>query len=262
VATADDRPFYAQLMLVDAHSPFPKAAPIAGVPQNVADYRAALGRLDTAIQRLVEGLAAHGLDDDTLIVVLNDHGEGLRYPEHHGKSHGRYLFPSTVGGVGVWVGPGIPAGHTVTGIASQVDVAPTLWSLAGLPPRTDWGGVDLSAAVLGTTGRTARTRAYTDTWFRRTSRAAFYETDRMCQLAGRDLELTDVNGITFHPGCFDRAADPQYARPMVDAGALRALNDWRLDAFTRGQALALERSEASEGLGRQLEALGYVDEEP
>ncbi len=259
VALDDSRPFFVQVMFVDAHSPFPDAGPVEGVPQIVADYRKGLGRLDRAIRHLVEGLAQRGLDDDTLIVVVNDHGEGLRHPEHHGKSHGRYLSPSSVGGVGVFVGPGIPAGRTVPGMASQVDLAPTLWTLAGLPARSDWGGQDLSDAIRGVAERTPRVRAYADTWFRRVSRAAYYEEGRACQLAGRDLELTDVNGITFHPGCFDRDADPTHAHPMADRVALRELNGWRLAALARGESVAVERSEAAGGLDHQLEALGYVD---
>ena len=36
-----------------------------------------------------------------------------------------------MGGVGLIVGPGVPAGHHVEGLASQVDIAPTILDLLG-----------------------------------------------------------------------------------------------------------------------------------
>lgn len=254
-----DRPYYLQVLFVDAHAPFPPAAPAAdGVPQLVADYRHGLARLDEAIAYLAGQLDERGLLHNTLFVVVNDHGEGLLHPASHGKSHGRYLSPSTVGGVGVFAGPGIPAGHRVEGVASQVDLSPTIWRLAGLPPQEDFGGQDLSAAVRGETPRTSRERAYTDTWFRKVNRGAFYEDGRACQLA-EDQGLTDRNGVTFVPGCFDRHDDPDHLRPSPEPEALASLAAWRRSAIARGTSFVVGRSEASEGLDQQLEALGYVD---
>ncbi len=256
--TPAGRPLYLQVMYVDAHAPFSGGTPVDGLPEGVAHYRATLGRLDRAIEELFDGLEARGLLEDTVVMVINDHGEGLGYPEHHGKSHGRYLSPSSVGGVAVVVGPGIPAGGQVRGLASQVDLGPTLWGLAGLP-ATEWGGVDLSPVVRGERERTGQTRVYADTWFRQASRAAFYEEGRACQLSVGERKLVDRNGIAFEPGCFDRMADPQHARPMDDEGALRELERWRDEELATGATFPVRESRATGGLDEQLKALGYTD---
>ena len=47
-------------------------------------------------QSLDEALVARGLtEENTVFIVVGDHGEGLSYPKHHGKGHGNYLYPST-----------------------------------------------------------------------------------------------------------------------------------------------------------------------
>ena len=261
--TADeDQPFYLQVLLVDAHAPFPKEVlpGSEGLPERVGRYRSGLTRLDEQIQRLVEGLEAQG-HTDTVFMVVNDHGEGLEWPDHHGKGHGRYLSPSAVGGIGVAWGQGIPAGRRVPGIASQIDLAPTLLGLAGVE-GWEGPGVDLTDAITGRSAATPRSRAFTDTWFLKSSRAAVYTEDRMCQLNFRVGDETDRNGHRWDDGCFDRRTDPTHASAERDASGEREIRVWRTEQMAAGAARGrVEAIELDDDLDEQLRLLGYVEED-
>ena len=257
-----DDPFFLQVLLVDAHAPFPKE-PLSdsdGVPETVARYRAGLVGLDQQIRNLAEGLAAAG-HDDTIFLVVNDHGEGLEFPAHHGKGHGRYLSSSAVGGIGVAWGPGVKQGGHVRGLSSQIDLAPTLLGLAGID-GWEGPGYDLSPVIAGTRERTPRARAYADTWFLKSSRAAMYSEDQMCQLNFRGDDHTDRHGHTFVDGCFDRAGDPASLRPLRDADAERELRLWRTEQMRIGASRGrVEAIELDDDLDEQLELLGYVEDD-
>ena len=173
-----DRPFYAQVLLVDAHIPY-DAGPAADAPwlafsptTRVARYRATLGNLDAAFEHLWDGLVARGVADDTVFVVIGDHGEGLFLPEHHGIAHGFYLYPSTLHVPWIVRGPGIAVGHVVKGLSQQLDLAPTLAGLFGLSTEAGLEGHDHSPALAGGADPTRVTRVFADTWFRDANRAA------------------------------------------------------------------------------------------
>ncbi len=258
---ARDAPVYVQAMLLDAHHPRNgerKDLDEFGddVPSEVRVYRAFLRRFDGAVQRLWQGLSERGFDDaNTIFVVVSDHGEGLRFPPNHGKAHGIKLVPGVLQMPWLARGRGIPAGETVDGLASQVDVFPTLVGLAGLEVPTELSGRDWSAQI-HSGARTERTRAFAETDFHRADKSAIFSDGRACEVRYRDAIPESA--------CFDRTADPFHteALPTPDSDLLRELKDWR-----DGQTAAAEawpwtamafptREERA-----MLEQLGYLEEE-
>ena len=209
---------FLQLAFVDSHKPIqvPPAefAPFVGQNNEVAPYRATLKRQDDAIKALVEGLAGVGLtEENTLFVVVADHGEGLNMPPHHRQQHGFVLYDSAVQIPWLWWGKGIPKGGRVEGLASIVDLAPTLTSLAGLQGQEGFDGVDLSMAVLGK-GSSPRTEAYADTLYAGIHRASIWTASRQCQ---KDYgSAKQVEEDRFEPGCYDRITDPTFTKPIDD----------------------------------------------
>lgn len=257
VPVAGEQPLFLAATLVDAHAPFHgEAAPWRtflepGLPAEVARYRYALHGLDQGIEALYTGLAAKGYTpDNTLFVVVSDHGEGLSWPEHHGRSHGRYLYASAVQAVWMATGPGIPV-QRLPGVVSQIDIAPTLLGWAGLPPLGS-EGVDLAGWMrTGTGGRAGP--VFTDTWFREENRVASWTDAQVCML---ELGAAPHEAPTgrFVQGCYDRASDPLQLAPLpIDPAPLLA---WR-EAHP-----LLEGERAPEATLRdQLGALGYIDPE-
>ena len=261
---SQEAPVYLQAMLIDAHAPYARADSDSShwvdesEPSLLGEYRAGLHRFDLAVGRLVEGLADRGLDEsNTVFFVVSDHGEGLSYPRHHGKSHGRFLTPSTVEGVWMAWGVGISEGATIDGVASQVDVLPTLLSLAGVEGYT---GPGLSHADLlaGGGGTTRRTHAYTDTWFLEVSRSAVYTREYACQKSFG----ADEKGL-FEAGCFDRNLDPMHSNNLGLLPLLDQLDAWRAQQERDGKVgLGASIAPVDSSLQGQLEALGYLERPP
>jgi len=104
-------------------------------------YRAASRGVDRAFTRLRAGLDELGLADDTIVLFVSDHGEGLG--DRNFWAHSTYLWESLLR---VPLAMHIPghAGRTVDVPVSTVDVATTLARLLGDHGRTsDCHGVNL-----------------------------------------------------------------------------------------------------------------------
>lgn len=242
-----DGPALVVVVLVDAHAPLDGvgAERFAGpeVPTRLASYRAALSRFDAATGQIVS-LARAALGDP-IVAVVSDHGEGLSLPAAHGPGHGRFLTPSTTRGVWVVAGPGVAPGARVPELVSQIDVAPTLAALAGAP-YPDAEGRDRRPGGRPDPDR----RAFTDTWFLDTDRAAIVTPTRACAI--------DLSGLPpedgFVDGCFDRRLDPSWTRPLADPALVDELLRWRATHVRAGEPAGVEP-----GLDEALEALGYAD---
>jgi hypothetical protein len=243
-----ERPVYLQLAFIDSHKPF-RVPPdefhaFDGPDHKVSPYRATLRRQDVALQQLVEGLASHGLTpENTIFVFVGEHGEGLDMPPAHRKQHGRVLYHSSVGIPWVMWGGGLPRGKTVQGLASQIDLAPTVLSLAGVPgPREGLDGIDHSEAVRAG-GTTKRTEHYADTMWEGTHRASLWTATHQCQ---RDFGSTIDDDDGFVDGCFDRAADPDFttAGPLPLSERLAAEHEARMAALRAAEARAAADADA------------------
>lgn len=229
-ARTDDlkaRPLYLQLAFVDSHKPL-KVPPnefqaFKGKPgEEIAPYLGTIHRQDVAIRKLVDGLAEHGITaENTVFVVIADHGEGLEMPEHHRAQHGFVLYESSVRIPWLWWGKGVAAGAKVEGLASQIDLAPTLMSLVGLQGQAGFDGVDL-APVVAAGGKSPREKAYADILHDGVHRASIWTAARQCQ---KDYGTTkNIENDQFESACYDRAADPTFTKAIEDAALAAELD--------------------------------------
>jgi arylsulfatase A-like enzyme len=115
----------------------------------ISRYDGEIRYVDDQIARLVDALERHGVLDDTLIVVIADHGESLT---EHGFffAHGWRLFEPSMHVPLVFRYPaGLPRGHRVDGIAQSIDVMPTLLELLGIDAPAEVDGVSLIPLIHG-----------------------------------------------------------------------------------------------------------------
>jgi arylsulfatase A-like enzyme len=113
----------------------------------IARYDGELRHTDEQFGRLREELERIGRWDETLVVVVSDHGE--EFWDHggfaHGHSHHRELLRVPL----ILRRPGGPAAVVRGGRVRQLDIAPTVLDFAGVG-----GGEELPGVVLGREGST------------------------------------------------------------------------------------------------------------
>lgn len=270
-AAPRDRPVYVRMTLVDAHDPFDPASDESEAlrqphePAKLGRYRVGLRRFDAAVGALVAGLEARGLTaENTVFMVVNDHGEGLNWPNAvHGKGHGNDLLPTTTGMPWIATGPGLARNHTVAGLASQIDVLPTVLGLVGAPVP-DGPGHDWSAQLRGEVARTTRSEVFIETWMRRLERAAIATDDHLCVQQYHDPRADRDDRDLPWPRCYQRRPDHTFRTHQPAAPALLAqLESWHqaqraaLDAYPHAADATFDGGD-DDGVWSQLEALGYV----
>jgi uncharacterized sulfatase len=129
-----ERPFFLTLALTAPHVPLRPNPPHTG-HSPAGDYGDVVEEVDAGVGRLLAHLKARGLDDDTVVMVTSDNGpwfEGSAGPLRSGKGFagwdGGYRVPFIVRAPGR-----LPARRTTGAIAMNIDLLPTILSLAGMP---------------------------------------------------------------------------------------------------------------------------------
>jgi choline-sulfatase len=143
---AGEGPFFAWVHLYDPHHPY---TPPADYASRFAGrlYDGEVAFADAQLGRVLEAVEAAGRGEDTVVAVLADHGEGLG--EHGEVTHAILIYQSTLRIPFFLVGPGVPAGVTISPRVGLVDVFPTLLGLLGIESPPGLPGRDLRRALEG-----------------------------------------------------------------------------------------------------------------
>jgi len=125
-------------------------------------YLAEVRYLDGHVKRMVELLRNRGYLDNTLILVVSDHGESLGEHDYH-FAHGEKLYQPTVHipGFFTWPNGPLPAGR-FEGVTSIVDLLPTTLDLMGVDIPEGLDGVNLAPAFRGEVEEAPRSVAYVE----------------------------------------------------------------------------------------------------
>lgn len=123
----------------------PDEAWYLGTPYRIS-YAAAVRYVDDFIGGLVDAVDALGLADETLIVLMGDHGETLG--ERGNRGHGTFV-PEVLRVPLIVHVPGLQ-GRRIAAPVELIDVMPTVYALLGRQPPYPFMGMDLSPALLGT----------------------------------------------------------------------------------------------------------------
>lgn len=106
--------------------------------------------VDRYVGEILDHLRALGLQDKTLVFLSSDHGELLySHPRHFLTFDHRSLYNTDLHIPFIAAGPGIPHDKVINGLGSNVDTAPTILKLAGLPPLSDAEGRSLVPMIDG-----------------------------------------------------------------------------------------------------------------
>ncbi|HPQ69668.1 MAG TPA: sulfatase [bacterium] len=96
-------------------------------------YDGEIDFVDNQLEVLFKWLQQNKLDQNTVIILMADHGE--EFMEHGMMEHGFTLYEEQVRVPFLWYFPaGLPGGKVVDAPVSLVDLMPTLLDFLGLPP--------------------------------------------------------------------------------------------------------------------------------
>jgi arylsulfatase A-like enzyme len=98
--------------------------------ERVDKYDSEIAYVDEKIGRVLDGMQAAGRLEDTVVVVMADHGE--EFLDHGHWAHGKSLYDESVRVPLLIHVPGFPAAR-VKRIVPETDILPTLATLTGLP---------------------------------------------------------------------------------------------------------------------------------
>jgi arylsulfatase A-like enzyme/Flp pilus assembly protein TadD len=244
-------PFFAWVHLYDPHKPdYPNDALSGTRFAGVASYDAEIAFTDRQVGRLLDFLDRHGLRDQTLVVAVADHGEGLG--DHGEEEHGYLLNEEVLHVPLIMALPGVVrAGQHVGAMVSSIDVLPTALDLLGVDHPRRGRGRSLRPALAG--GDIP-------------SMASYAETDLPYTVFGwsplRGLTTDGWRYVrTKRPELYDRATDRDELRnlfseePTVAAGLERELTALE-HTFADASAPPLTLDADAR---RRLEALGYLE---
>lgn len=267
------RPFLLWVHYVEPHAPYRLQEPFAGRLGIKASgdvsrqdrYDTEIAFTDHHVGRLLEALDRdRALAANTLVVFASDHGESLG--EHGYWGHGRHLFDPALRIPLGFVWPGRIRPGVIDTPALNLDVAPTVLGLAGLPVPAGFRGFDW-APVLKGTGQPPRDRPI---WFQAHKGAVLSAQEAKSARRKGLLEIGMLNGrrkeifraSEARRWLFDLGRDPRETRSLVQSASPLSdpLRQW-MTAVHRGLA-------DSDRLGpvrldpenvEQLRALGYVE---
>ncbi len=139
-------PFFMWTHFYDPHHPYLATRP--NVSSDIEAYDDEIASVDQHLGRILNELNLMGIRDNTMIVVVADHGEGL--DDHAEPGHGFFLYQTTAHVPFIIDWP--EKLTTAKRLEQQVrtaDIAPTILDLLDLPQLNDVQGVSLVPLIAG-----------------------------------------------------------------------------------------------------------------
>lgn len=112
-------------------------------------YDGDVSLIDEYVGKLLSGIAEFGLDDETILVLISDHGEPLGERGKVVRKVRPILHREQVEVVQILRMPGGPRDRRISSICQNFDLTPTLLSLVGIKTPETMEGEDLSSVVMG-----------------------------------------------------------------------------------------------------------------
>ncbi len=215
-------------------------------------YDGEIAYVDAELGRLLAGLERLGCRDNTIVVVIGDHGESLH--QHDEATHGYLLYEETMRVPFILqCGDRLGGGSERSERVSQVDLVPTVLALLGIDAPAGIDGVDLARP-----NSEARV-CYGETYHGKME----YGWAALFSIYDDDLKY--VHGP--HPELYDLERDPQELTSLYEQQPDRAaelherLAAW-FDTELGSGAVPSPSKQLSETEMARLASLGYVFSDP
>lgn len=191
-------------------------------------YAAKIAYMDHYVGELFKTIHALGLDKNTIIILVSDHGQLLySHPKDFNTDDHRSLYDADLHVPLIFHGPGIPAGKRVNDLVSHYDIVPTILDLENLPPPAHTDGVSLKGMIQGTSSQPPHHYIYAE------------ESVLTPQYSIRNARYKVIETmLTGKMQCFDEARDPRELHSIckqipVEASNLKAALDQHIQDLIR-----------------------------
>ena len=239
-------PHFVWVHLYDPHDPYEPPAPYSTRYKDRL-YDGEIAFADSALASFVGHLKQRGWYDNSLIIVVGDHGEGLG--EHHEQTHGIFLYDSTLHVPLILKLPGKSAGSVIQSQVRTTDILPTVLDLLGIPTPQTLDGQSLKPYISGE---------------KSVSRTLFGETDYPLHFGWAPLRAVRAEGFKFveapRPELYDLNTDPGELKNTYAPWDATVQKLRKILAVERAQEPPMAPSVGTVGVGTldELRALGYL----
>lgn len=245
--------FFLWMHLYDPHFPYTPPEPYRTEYAGRL-YDGEIAFADAQVGRLARFLKDKGIYQNTVIVLAGDHGEGLG--EHGEKTHGFFIYNSTMHVPLILRLPDAKGGQTVEDMVSLVDLMPTVLAAVGVEVPAQVQGKNLLARMRGGDAQVSDRE-----------RTVYGETF-LPRLHFNWSELRAAENAKYHfidapkPELYDVSKDPGelhnlFADKKAVSEEMRAKLVGLIREYSAGKELA-ERTSLDPGLAERLKSLGYV----
>lgn len=130
----------------DPHDPYTPVEPFASTTRGTP-YDAEISYMDHQVGWLLDALKANGRFENSHIIIVGDHGEGLG--DHDEEFHSLLVYDSTIRVPFLWKTPGQTRGKVVDAPVGCADITPTLLDFLKLESELAFEGVSLEPTMKG-----------------------------------------------------------------------------------------------------------------
>jgi len=182
-------------------------------PEAYARYLQVVTRTDRQVGAIVEALKSSGRYDDTLIMLVGDHG--YQWYENEHVQHVAFLYDPALRIPLIVKAPGMPRGVRVDQPVMQIDLLPTVMSLAGVAHGNAEStkalpGISLTPLLAGDVDRSTAARY----WQRDVMLATYFDNQGIIESFRHKLIFDRAAGTVM---LFDLQTDPGEAHNLADA---------------------------------------------
>jgi arylsulfatase A-like enzyme/Flp pilus assembly protein TadD len=249
-----NKKFFLWMHLYDPHYPYRPPALYAAEYKD-QPYDGEIAFADEQVGRLIRFLQEKGVYENTLIVLSGDHGESLG--EHGEKTHGFFIYNSTLHVPLIFHVPGAASGQSLPDLVNLADLMPTILHVLDIDIPKEVQGRDLTPLMRPTKTSAANAEA----------RSLYAETF-LPRLHFNWSELRSVETDKYHfidapkPELYDVSKDPGetanlFSQKKAVTDELNARLSKLIVQYSARQELA-EKTGLDPALMERLKSLGYA----
>ena len=210
-----EQPFFSMLWTVQTHYPYYTTGEIEDFQAGTTienQYLNALKDGDSLFGQVMNLLIEKELDDETLVVLMGDHGEA--FGKHNQTGHANQIYEENVRIPLIFYHPNLFQGEKLNIIAGEIDIAPSIFNVLNIETPQIWQGQSIFSENF-------RNSAFMFSPYSRFVFGYRYDNYKVIYDAGHDnFEVFD---LTNDPGELDNIATQV---PEITQEAHRKLASW------------------------------------